>query len=261
MRAFVGWPRAERLVGLAGWSRPTTRTPPAMATSPTARSPQITTPSKTARPGQQTASTQGQPHDQAVGDQRKLSRFPSSQVKAAASHRVQDAVPVRCAVNTVQERYTPRHPDRMVGFGSESRNRRFGGGVVLRISNGHSANYLTGAVAAGRENYYTGAVAAGEPPGRWCGRGAEALGLAGEVDAQDMTALYEHFSTRAMRPSPIRSGGPTPTRWATPVGGICPRRRSTPPRWRWNLTPMPNAARSCGWRRGRRHARTSRSWM
>ena len=37
----------------------------------------------------------------------------------------------------------------------------FGGGVVLTISNGHSANYLTGAVAAGRENYYTGAVAAG----------------------------------------------------------------------------------------------------
>ena len=32
---------------------------------------------------------------------------------------------------------------------------------------GHSASYLTDAVAAGRENYYTGAVAAGEPPGRW----------------------------------------------------------------------------------------------
>ena len=36
--------------------------------------------------------------------------------------------------------------------------------VVLTISSGHSADYLTGAVAAGRENYYTGAVAAGEPP-------------------------------------------------------------------------------------------------
>jgi AAA domain-containing protein/TrwC relaxase len=64
---------------------------------------------------------------------------------------------------------------------------------VLSISNGHSADYLTSAVAAGRENYYTGAVAAGEPPGRWYGRGAAALGLSGEVDAQDMTALYEHF--------------------------------------------------------------------
>ena len=64
---------------------------------------------------------------------------------------------------------------------------------MLTISSGHSAEYLTGAVAAGRENYYTGAVATGEPPGRWYGRGAEALGLRGLVDTQDMTALYEHF--------------------------------------------------------------------
>ena len=64
---------------------------------------------------------------------------------------------------------------------------------MLTISSGHSADYLTGAVATGRENYYTGAVAAGEPPGRWYGAGATALGLAGEVDTQDMTALYERF--------------------------------------------------------------------
>jgi TrwC relaxase len=64
---------------------------------------------------------------------------------------------------------------------------------MLSLSSGHSADYLTSAVAVGRESYYTGAVAAGEPPGRWHGRGAEQLGLAGEVDAQDMTALYEHF--------------------------------------------------------------------
>lgn len=64
---------------------------------------------------------------------------------------------------------------------------------MLTISPGHSAEYLLGAVAAGRENYYTGAVAAGEPPGRWYGRGAESLGLSGLVDAQDMRALYEHF--------------------------------------------------------------------
>lgn len=51
--------------------------------------------------------------------------------------------------------------------------------VVLSISSGHCADYLTGAVATGRENYYTGAVAAGEQPGRWYGRGAVALGLAG----------------------------------------------------------------------------------
>ncbi|HVK20933.1 MAG TPA: MobF family relaxase [Actinokineospora sp.] len=64
---------------------------------------------------------------------------------------------------------------------------------MLTISSGHSASYLTDAVATGRENYYTGAVAAGEPPGRWSGRGAEALGLTGLVDTQDMTALYERF--------------------------------------------------------------------
>ncbi|SNR29156.1 conjugative relaxase domain-containing protein, TrwC/TraI family [Haloechinothrix alba] len=64
---------------------------------------------------------------------------------------------------------------------------------MLTISSGHGADYLLDAVAQGRENYYTGAVTAGEPPGRWYGRGAEALGLSGLVDHQDMTALYEHF--------------------------------------------------------------------
>lgn len=64
---------------------------------------------------------------------------------------------------------------------------------MLSIATGYSVAYLTDQVAAGRENYYTGAVAAGEPPGRWYGRGAEALGLTGLVDTQDMTALYERF--------------------------------------------------------------------
>jgi len=65
-------------------------------------------------------------------------------------------------------------------------------GLVLTISSGHSAKYLTDAVAQGRESYYTGAVAAGEPPGRWYGAGAEQLGLSGLVDAQDLTALFEN---------------------------------------------------------------------
>src|SRR5437588_6177495 len=64
---------------------------------------------------------------------------------------------------------------------------------MLSYFSGHSIDYLTGAVATGRENYYTGAVAAGEPPGRWYGRGAEALGLTGLVDPQDMKAVFEHF--------------------------------------------------------------------
>ena len=53
--------------------------------------------------------------------------------------------------------------------------------------------YLTREVAEGRENYYTGAVSEGEPPGRGYGTGAEALGLTGLVDHQDMEALFEHF--------------------------------------------------------------------
>ncbi len=44
--------------------------------------------------------------------------------------------------------------------------------LMLSISSGHSASYLTGSVGVGREDYYTGAVAEGEPPGRWQGRGA-----------------------------------------------------------------------------------------
>ena len=49
---------------------------------------------------------------------------------------------------------------------------------MLSISTGHSAEYLTGQVAAGRESYYTGAGAAGERAGFWSGRGNESLGLA-----------------------------------------------------------------------------------
>jgi conjugative relaxase-like TrwC/TraI family protein len=64
---------------------------------------------------------------------------------------------------------------------------------MLTVRPGHSVDYLTREVATGRENYYTGAVTEGEPPGRWCGGGAEQLGLTGLVDHQDMTALYEHF--------------------------------------------------------------------
>jgi hypothetical protein len=64
---------------------------------------------------------------------------------------------------------------------------------VLTICPGHSVEYLTREVAAGRENYYTGAVSEGEPPGRWWGAGAAALGLTGVVDHQDMQAVYERF--------------------------------------------------------------------
>jgi conjugative relaxase-like TrwC/TraI family protein len=64
---------------------------------------------------------------------------------------------------------------------------------VLSIATGHDVGYLTNAVAGGREGYYTGATAAGEPPGLWYGAGAEALGLAGQVDADLMEAVYTHL--------------------------------------------------------------------
>ncbi len=64
---------------------------------------------------------------------------------------------------------------------------------MLSIATGYDTKYLTDAVAAGREGYYSGAVAAGEPPGVWFGAGAEALGLSGEVDAEQMEAIYSHL--------------------------------------------------------------------
>jgi hypothetical protein len=62
--------------------------------------------------------------------------------------------------------------------------------MALRVAKGYDTDYLTEAVAKGREGYYTGAVAAGEPPGLWYG--AEVLGLRGEVDPEVMKALYTH---------------------------------------------------------------------
>ena len=64
---------------------------------------------------------------------------------------------------------------------------------MLTIHSGHSVDYYLEQVATGREAYYTGAVAEGEPPGRWSGRGAAALGLSGLVDAQNAQAVYGHF--------------------------------------------------------------------
>ena len=59
---------------------------------------------------------------------------------------------------------------------------------------GHDVRYLTSGQAhggnAGAMRYYT---ASGEPPGRWAGKGAAALGLSGTVDGTVMDRLYmEH---------------------------------------------------------------------
>src|SRR4051795_8075899 len=75
---------------------------------------------------------------------------------------------------------------------------------MLRVRKGYDVDYYLDATAEGvaaaamaagvrgQDAYYTDAVAAGEPAGIWYGRGAEALGLTGEVDANMMKALYTH---------------------------------------------------------------------
>ena len=69
------------------------------------------------------------------------------------------------------------------------------------ITAGRGYDYLTKEVATSKHDYYTGT---GETPGRWAGRGAALLGLAGEVDADDMAALYGRFVV------PSTAGGTMP---------------------------------------------------
>src|SRR4051794_20832405 len=64
---------------------------------------------------------------------------------------------------------------------------------MLRVRKGYDVDYYLDATAKGQDAYYTDAVeAAGEPQGIWHGRGAAALGLAGEVEPEMMKALYTH---------------------------------------------------------------------
>ena len=81
--------------------------------------------------------------------------------------------------------------------------------MVLSVAPGHGIGYYTRGVAEGRSSYYTGATATGEPAGRWYGEGARALGLQGEVDEQDLTALYEH------QVDPRDPGFRDPAKWST----------------------------------------------
>ncbi len=92
--------------------------------------------------------------------------------------------------------------------------------AVLSIEAGHDVRYLTDAVAKGRESYYTGAVAAGEPPGRWYGAGAEILGLADEVDADLMEAVYTHLldpRDAAAHDREMWTEAPAARRWPPPL--------------------------------------------
>jgi TrwC relaxase len=50
--------------------------------------------------------------------------------------------------------------------------------VVATIAKGYDLDYMWASTSAPAGEYYIAAAEAGEPPGRWWGPGAEALGLA-----------------------------------------------------------------------------------
>ena len=57
-----------------------------------------------------------------------------------------------------------------------------------------------GAMKSGQESYYQNLaredyfLVGGEPPGRWLGRGAAALGLTGKIDSNELSALFRGYS-------------------------------------------------------------------
>jgi conjugative relaxase-like TrwC/TraI family protein len=81
---------------------------------------------------------------------------------------------------------------------------------------GRLASYWTAKVASGIEDYYAGE---GEAPGEWYGQGAAALGLNGEIDPDDLTAVlcseYGELKSMSRRVGPGHSpysGGTTTVR-------------------------------------------------
>ena len=68
--------------------------------------------------------------------------------------------------------------------------------MVVSVAKATSVDYYTGGdgVGEGAENYYLDAVEEGEPAGLWSGTGADRLGLAGEVDAEDMRVVFSEFT-------------------------------------------------------------------
>jgi conjugative relaxase-like TrwC/TraI family protein len=64
---------------------------------------------------------------------------------------------------------------------------------MLTLHRGYDVAYLTDAVGrVGADYYLSAAEGGGEPPGFWAGKGAQALGLDGLVEAQVMRDLYHH---------------------------------------------------------------------
>lgn len=62
--------------------------------------------------------------------------------------------------------------------------------AVGGLKTGSGVEYYTRGMQREYTSYYTGAAHQGEPPGVWSGKGAEKLGLTGQVSAKDMENLY-----------------------------------------------------------------------
>ncbi|NJC70840.1 relaxase domain-containing protein [Planosporangium thailandense] len=82
--------------------------------------------------------------------------------------------------------------------------------------------YYTAEVGTTRTAYYTDDATLGEPPGRWWGAGAQSLGLAGEVEAQTMAALFDRY----LDPRDPRSHDRTTWTEAATIGRALGRYRS-----------------------------------
>ena len=115
--------------------------------------------------------------------------------------------------------------------------------VVVTIAKGYDLGYIwkTQDHAAGRATggYYLNAAQAGEPPGRWPGPGAQALGLTpGQtVNRKPYDAAYRH-PTRAPGPNsvgPAAATRPSPTTWP----GSRPPSRTPPPNGSSNSNAKP----------------------
>jgi TrwC relaxase len=103
--------------------------------------------------------------------------------------------------------------------------------VVATIAKGYDLDYMwVSATAAPAGEYYISAAEAGEPPGRWWGPGAEALGLAAgqEVERGTYDLLFGQRKgpdgTPLGRP-PRRSGGGTVPAGPRPAAGCRAARR------------------------------------
>ena len=116
--------------------------------------------------------------------------------------------------------------------------------VVATLSKGYDLEYIWAQVDRGpvkdAASYYLQASEnGGEPPGRWWGPGAAALGLEpGQVVGRDAYDLL--FGQRK---------APDGTSLGRPPGTAARPRISTPGCWPPSRTPPPDAAASCTWTR------------